>query len=56
MNNLFCILLTYDGDDCAGCQGAAGHGDDGELLLQPRHVTLQLVLFSLNGIEFEFES
>ena len=41
------VLLTYDGDDCAGSQGAAGHGDDGELLLQPRHVALQLVLLSL---------
>ena len=41
------VLLTYDGDDCAGSQGAAGHGDDGKLLLQPRHVALQLVLLSL---------
>ena len=44
---MFCVVLAYDGDDCAGCQGAAGHGDYGELLLQPRHVTLQLVSLSL---------
>ena len=44
---MFCVVLTYDGDDSAGCQGAAGHGDDGELLLKPRHVTLQLVSLSL---------
>ena len=38
---------TYDRNDCAGCQGSAGHRDDGELLLQAGHVARQRLLLHL---------
>ena len=38
---------TYDRNDCAGCQGSAGHRDDGELLLQTGHVARQRLLLHL---------
>ena len=49
--SLFCFILycqlTYDGNDCAGCQCSAGHGYDRKFLLQPRHVSLQPLLLHL---------
>ena len=41
--------LTYDGNDCAGCESSAGHGYDRKFLLQPPHVSRQPLLLRLRA-------